>query len=510
MPNISGAEDAASIHETFVCVMSASALLSVLTGGALNGAPGAPVSGTRLDGAAATDLNGMDEAGAPRFSQFMDAQTKPAQTGKTGRDISVEPAMPAAYGTLLRGLPPTVDAAASATDVTDSTQAATAPEPSTAVDPALISAPPIQGDEMADEETGTDDALPVEALVVPATVPVQTATQPAATSSVASTASGSATAYKMAEIAAALTAQSVDDTTQDASGAEGEAVQNTEQTQATTQAVRQAQTASTQAANAQTASAHPVLAQVAQTPSRLQNLSPKHASATKGEASESLAATDSKSGTSRISVEAAPTETLKSADARPAAPATATDAAIQSLTNETAPQDTEAPSAEPIEQQQAEVRSTDTTRLSRATVETTAQIAASILRKLEGRTTRFDMVLTPEDLGSVNVSMEIDAEGHMTARLAFDSPAAASEMRARAEELRRQLVEAGFQLSENALEFTDRENNPRGGFQQFLSDERSNRRAFAGGNRLAAEADASVAPVWTPVTLSPSGVDMKV
>lgn len=505
MPNISGAEDAASIHETFVCVMSASALLSVLTGGALNGAPGTPVSDARLDGAADTGLNGMDKAGAPRFSQLMDAQTKATQTGKTGKDVSVEAAMPAAYGALLRGLPPTVVAEASVTDVTDNALAAPSPEPATAVDPALISAPPKQGDEIADEETGTDDALPVETLVVPAPHPVQTIIQTAAASSVASTSSGSATAFKMAEIAAALTAQSADDTAQDTSGAEGEANTSTEQTEATTQPVRQAQTVSSQAT-----STHPILAQVSQTPSRLQNLSPKHASATKGETSESLAATDNKSGTSRTSAETLPSEMVKSADARTAAPATATDAAIQSLTNDTAPQDTEAPSAEPLEQQQAEVRGTDTTRLSRATVETTAQIAASILRKLEGRTTRFDMVLTPEDLGSVNVSMEIDAEGHMTARLAFDSPAAASEMRARAEELRRQLVEAGFQLSENALEFTDRENNSRGGFQQFLSDERSNRRAFAGGNRLAAEADASVTPVWTPVTLSPSGVDMKV
>lgn len=149
-------------------------------------------------------------------------------------------------------------------------------------------------------------------------------------------------------------------------------------------------------------------------------------------------------------------------------------------------------------------------RLSLANVRTTAELAAHFIMKLGQRTSRFDMVLTPESLGMVDVTLEVDNDGQLRARMVFDNPAAAQDLRARAEELRRQLTEAGFQLSDNALEFTDRDSQSRGSFQQFFSDDRSGRRAFAGANRLAAEADTPIAPVWTSVSLTPRGVDMKV
>ena len=73
------------------------------------------------------------------------------------------------------------------------------------------------------------------------------------------------------------------------------------------------------------------------------------------------------------------------------------------------------------------------------------QIAAQILRKLDGRSTRFEMALLPEELGRVDVKLDIDSEGRVAARLAFDNPAAATDLRGRADELRRQLQDAGFQ-----------------------------------------------------------------
>ena len=84
-------------------------------------------------------------------------------------------------------------------------------------------------------------------------------------------------------------------------------------------------------------------------------------------------------------------------------------------------------------------RSSPLSTLSHATVETTAHLAAQIARRLDGRSTRFDMVLTPEDLGRVDVSLEIGKDGQLSARLAFDNPAAAADLRGRADELRRQL-----------------------------------------------------------------------
>lgn len=149
-------------------------------------------------------------------------------------------------------------------------------------------------------------------------------------------------------------------------------------------------------------------------------------------------------------------------------------------------------------------------QLSRATVETTAQIAAQIIKKLDGRSTRFDMALTPEGLGRVDVSLEIESDGQVTARLAFDTPAAAADLRARADELRRQLMEAGLHLSSDDLEFAERD--PSSSFGGGAFERQPDRRAFTGAARLAAEADSVVPPpsAWTSLSLTPDRVDLKV
>lgn len=145
-------------------------------------------------------------------------------------------------------------------------------------------------------------------------------------------------------------------------------------------------------------------------------------------------------------------------------------------------------------------------QMSRVAVETTAQIAAQIMRRLEGRSTRFDMVLTPEDLGRVDVKLDIDSEGRLAARLAFDNPAAATDLRGRADELRRQLQDAGFQLAHDALDFSERE----AGSGQMFDQRRERASAFSARARLGAEEDPIQAQAWTPLSLTPRGVDLKV
>lgn len=154
-------------------------------------------------------------------------------------------------------------------------------------------------------------------------------------------------------------------------------------------------------------------------------------------------------------------------------------------------------------------RSPFASHLSRATIETTAHLAAQIARKLDGRSTRFDMVLTPEDLGRVDVSLEIGSDGQLAARLAFDNPAAAAELRGRADELRRQLQDAGFQVAGDALDFSQRDPSTGGG--AFERQQQRNA-LFSGGSRLAREADAPLpAPgAWTTLSQTPDRVDLKV
>ena len=176
------------------------------------------------------------------------------------------------------------------------------------------------------------------------------------------------------------------------------------------------------------------------------------------------------------------------------------------------------PTSEPVQggeaataqtQAPASVRETTVSQLSRATVEATAQIAAQILRRLEGRSTRFEMALTPEELGRVDVKLDIDSEGRLNARLAFDNPAAATDLRGRADELRRQLEDAGFHLAEDAFEFTDRDSGS-SAFDRGQDARNGSARAFATASRLNTEIDLAQPPQWLTLSLTPSGLDMKV
>lgn len=206
------------------------------------------------------------------------------------------------------------------------------------------------------------------------------------------------------------------------------------------------------------------------------------------------------------------------ADAAPASAAASTSPAdsaqpatqVQAAAPSVQPTAPATPDAQPMQQTAAVEHSLSFSRLSQATIETTAQLAAQIARSLDGKSTRFDMVLTPEDLGRVDVSLEIGDDGQLAARLAFDNPAAAAELRGRADELRKQLQDAGFQIAGDALDFSHRD-QPQGG-DAFERQQQRNA-VFGGGSRLALAADTSsiLTPgVWTNLSLTPDRVDMKV
>lgn len=105
--------------------------------------------------------------------------------------------------------------------------------------------------------------------------------------------------------------------------------------------------------------------------------------------------------------------------------------------------------------QQAETRATAQTltpaalagQAVRGSPETVANLAAQIIKKLEGQSTRFDLELNPGGLGKVDVRVDIGAQGQITAAMTFENPQAAADLRARAAELHRLLEQAGFDLS---------------------------------------------------------------
>lgn len=181
----------------------------------------------------------------------------------------------------------------------------------------------------------------------------------------------------------------------------------------------------------------------------------------------------------------APVEAAPAAAARP--PLSPPPAADAARVDPTAPSGAERAQASAPEAPPAPAAEAPAYGLSRVAHETLADLTAQVVRRLEGKYTRFEMALTPEDLGRVDVSLEMGEDGSLTARLAFDSPAAAAEMRGRADELRRQLEQAGFQLARDALEFSQRD----GSSARHDGFERRQNRAFAAARDLADRAEAA-------------------
>lgn len=142
--------------------------------------------------------------------------------------------------------------------------------------------------------------------------------------------------------------------------------------------------------------------------------------------------------------------------------------------------------------------------VARLGMDAVAQLSAQIIRRLEGRTTRFDIELNPVELGRVDVRLDIDAEGRLAARLAFDNPAAAVELRGRVDELRRDLQQAGFQLADDAFSFADR-----GGSGRDQAGHGDNGRGVhARSAEIAAEIDAAAQPALR--TMTRLGLDVRV
>ena len=89
----------------------------------------------------------------------------------------------------------------------------------------------------------------------------------------------------------------------------------------------------------------------------------------------------------------------------------------------------------------------------RGAPETVARLAAGMIDRLEARSGRFDLQLDPLGMGSVDVRVQIGADGQLTASLGFESAKAAADLRGRADELRQSLEQAGFTVADDGLSF---------------------------------------------------------
>lgn len=113
----------------------------------------------------------------------------------------------------------------------------------------------------------------------------------------------------------------------------------------------------------------------------------------------------------------------------------------------------------------------------RGSPETVANLAAQIVKKLEGQSSRFDLELNPQGMGRVDVRIEIGAQGQLSAAMMFDNAQSAQELKARASELQRMLEQAGFDLS-GGLSFNVADHGRQQG--QAWQDQSDNGRTFRG------------------------------
>ena len=147
-----------------------------------------------------------------------------------------------------------------------------------------------------------------------------------------------------------------------------------------------------------------------------------------------------------------------------------------------------------------------------------AYLAAAMVKQANSKTTSFDIELHPADLGRVDVKLQIQADGQLAARMSFDNPAAAANFQAHADDLRRSLEQAGFQLSKDSLSSTGRDAQTanggsagaagQGGSGQSGSGQsQAGSRAFAGVQAAASMTEAAVA---APQNLQAVGLDVRI
>ena len=149
----------------------------------------------------------------------------------------------------------------------------------------------------------------------------------------------------------------------------------------------------------------------------------------------------------------------------------------------------------------------------RGSPETVAHLAAQMIQRLDGQTTRFDLSLNPQSLGRVDVRIEIGAKGALKARLAFDDAASAHELGGRQAELRAALQSAGFDVPEGAITYDVASGGGSGaGADSPFAERQDSGRAAPAFTDLADTADADPAAIVKSYfnAAGSSGVDIRV
>lgn len=134
------------------------------------------------------------------------------------------------------------------------------------------------------------------------------------------------------------------------------------------------------------------------------------------------------------------------------------------------------------------------------------QIAFELARQTTDGNTRFQIRLDPLELGKIDVRLDIDASGRVTARLTVEKPETLDMMQRDQKGLERALQQAGLDGAKTSLEFSLKQNPFAGGNQHG----REGREQMFGTAQAAAEPEAVAPPTISLYrgSLSASGVNI--
>ncbi len=88
-----------------------------------------------------------------------------------------------------------------------------------------------------------------------------------------------------------------------------------------------------------------------------------------------------------------------------------------------------------------------------STAGTVANLSAQIVQQSGQKTSRFDLQLDPAGLGRVDVAVQIDAKGRVTAALSFEKSDSATLLQGQAGALSDALTQAGLSVAPGAISF---------------------------------------------------------
>jgi hypothetical protein len=85
---------------------------------------------------------------------------------------------------------------------------------------------------------------------------------------------------------------------------------------------------------------------------------------------------------------------------------------------------------------------------------TITDLASQTVAQIGTGSSQFQITLTPEGLGQVSVTVNVEAAGKVSAAFAFERPETADALSGRASDLQKSLEQAGFSLSGSGLTFS--------------------------------------------------------